>query len=140
MQVQTTDVCVHKLLADQGDDALEVLASDFLTPFFQEPFEGGSLRECSVLEVLSSPGEPSSPLTRTLPLIQTPFRKPWPSPSQGRPTSCRSGMSSSRSGYLPSKQIKNIRIAITTPPWEGRMHRLIKDKRVGHNHNIAAGT
>ena len=64
---RTTDVCVHKLPADQGDDALEVLASDFLTPFFQEPFEGGSLRECSALEVLSSPGEPSSPLTRTLP-------------------------------------------------------------------------
>ena len=36
---RTTDVCVHKVPADQGDDALEVLASDFLTPFFPEPLK-----------------------------------------------------------------------------------------------------
>ena len=38
-QVRSTDVCVQTEPADLGDDAPEVLASDFLTPFFPEPLK-----------------------------------------------------------------------------------------------------
>ena len=48
MQVQTTDVCVHKLLADQGDVALEDLGLGLPPLPLPGTLEGGSLREAAL--------------------------------------------------------------------------------------------
>ena len=46
---RTTDVCVNKVPADQGDDALEVLASDFFLSLLQEALVDAALRESAAL-------------------------------------------------------------------------------------------